>query len=68
MKQTSVDWLFEQLWETPKDKLTWNTILSKAKEMEKEQIIYAYEDGMLNTEMNGTFTGEIYYNENYKSE
>jgi hypothetical protein len=36
--------------------------------MEKEHIIYAYEDGMLNTEMNGTFTGEIYYNENYKSE
>ena len=36
--------------------------------VEKQQIIYAYEDGMLNTEMNGTFTGEIYYNENYKSE
>ena len=68
MKQTAVEYLFEQLWETPKDKFTWNTILSKAKEMEKEQIIYAYEDGMLNTEMNGTFTGEIYYNENYKSE
>ena len=68
MKQTAVEYLFEQLWETPKDKFNWNTILSKAKEMEKEQIIYAYEDGMLNTEMNGTFTGEIYYNENYKSE
>jgi hypothetical protein len=68
MKQTAVEWLFEKLWETPKDKFNWYSILEKAKQMEKEQIIYAYEDGMLNTEMNGTFTGEIYYNENYKSE
>jgi hypothetical protein len=34
-KQTAVEWLFEQLWETPKDKLNWHTILKKAKEMEK---------------------------------
>jgi hypothetical protein len=37
MEQTAVEWLFEQLWETPKDKLNWHTILKKAKEMEKEQ-------------------------------
>lgn len=36
-KQTAVDWLFEQLWETPKDKFEWHAILAKAKEMEKEQ-------------------------------
>jgi hypothetical protein len=36
-QQTAVEYLFEQLWETPKDKLTWHTILKKAKEMEKEQ-------------------------------
>ncbi len=36
-KQTAVEWLFEQLWETPKDRLTWHTILKKAKEMEKKQ-------------------------------
>jgi hypothetical protein len=39
MKQTATQWLFEKLWETPKDKLTWNAILEQAKEMEKKQII-----------------------------
>ena len=37
MKQTSVDWLFQQLWETPKDKLTWHLILEQAKQMENKQ-------------------------------
>jgi hypothetical protein len=36
-QQTAVEYLFEQLWETPKDKFTWHTILNKAKEMEKNQ-------------------------------
>ena len=36
MKQTSVDWLFQQLWETPKDKLTWHSILEQAKQMENK--------------------------------
>jgi len=47
MKQTATEWLFEQLWEAPKDKLTWNSILMKAKAMEKEQIkerMYSEED------------------------
>ena len=39
MKQTSVEWLFQQLWETPKDKFTWYSILEEAKAMEKQQII-----------------------------
>ena len=37
MKQTAVEWLFEQIWDIPKDKLTWHTILSKAKEMELDR-------------------------------
>ena len=41
MKETAVDWLFQQLWETPKDKLTWYSILEEAKEMEKQQMIEA---------------------------
>jgi len=76
MKQTAVEYLVEQLKEydfSPRDNTylieipvwIWKEKVEQAKEMEKEQIIYAYEDGMLNTEMNGTFTGEIYYNENY---
>lgn len=38
MNQTAVDWLFAQLWETPKDKLTWYKILVDAKVIEKQQI------------------------------
>ena len=37
MKQTAVEWLFQQLWETPKDKLTWHSILEQAKQMENKQ-------------------------------
>lgn len=29
----ALDWMFEQLWNTPKDKWEWNAILNKAKEM-----------------------------------
>lgn len=39
MKQTAVDYLFEQLWETPKDKFAWNNILRQAKAIEKDQIL-----------------------------
>ena len=37
MKQTAVEWLFEKLWNTGKDKFTWYAILKQALEMEKEQ-------------------------------
>ncbi len=40
-RQSAVDWLFQQLWETPKDKFNWYAILSKAKAMEKQQILDA---------------------------
>ena len=42
-KQTAVDYLFEQLWDTPKDKFVWQSILKKAKEMEREQKGYTEE-------------------------
>ena len=32
MKKTATEWLFEKLWDSPKDKLTWNAILEQAKE------------------------------------
>jgi hypothetical protein len=44
-KQTAVQWLFKKLWEEPKDKLTWQSILEEAKDMEKEQIQKAYSEG-----------------------
>lgn len=39
---SAVDYLFEQLWEQPKDKLTWYAILKKAKAKEKRQMKKAY--------------------------
>ena len=44
-KQSSVDVLFEILWETPKDKWEWNAVLKKVKELHKEEIRIAYMDG-----------------------
>ena len=37
-QQTAVEYLFHQLWDTPKDKLNWYAILKEAKQMEKEQM------------------------------
>ena len=32
----ALDWMFEQLWNTPKDKFEWNAILKKARNMQNE--------------------------------
>ena len=34
----ALDWMFEQLWNTPKDKWEWNAIMKKAKEINKKQM------------------------------
>ena len=63
---TSTQWLFEKLWETPKDKLTWFAILKLAKEMEKQQHSDTWEDGMMSD--NGFFGDfEQYYNKTFKN-
>jgi hypothetical protein len=69
MKQTATDWMFDQLWETPKDKLAWFKILMEAKEMEKEQIINARIDGDENYTLVGNKRKEYaeqYYKETYE--
>jgi hypothetical protein len=77
MKQTATDWMFEQLWETPKDKLAWFKILMEAKEMEREQLINGYADGInhdftdLDIEFgignsDREYHAEKYYNQTYK--
>lgn len=77
-KQTAVEWFFERLWETPKDKLNWYAILEQAKLMEKKQIMEAQVD-MYNTlnkyamgiqycnhkEVSEKYSQE-YYNETYE--
>lgn len=37
MEQNTIEWLFQQLWETPKDKLTWYAIRKQALQMEKDK-------------------------------
>jgi hypothetical protein len=64
-KETATEWLFKQLWDEPKDKLTWNTILSKAKAMEKEQIMNAWAKGVTSE---NNVTAEQYYKETFKKD
>ena len=35
----ALDWMFKELWNTPKDKWEWNAILKKAKEMNVASIV-----------------------------
>lgn len=37
-KQTSVDVLFDMLWETPKDKWEWNVVLKELRKMHKQEM------------------------------
>lgn len=61
---TAIEWLFEQLWETPKDKFVWNSILEEALKKEKEQIENAYWDGGQDIPCNA-YTCEQYYHKTY---
>lgn len=67
MKQTAVDWLFNRLWETPKDKLSWYSLLEEAKQREKMQIKEAYTEGCY-TESWTLRSGEEYHGEEYYKE
>jgi hypothetical protein len=61
MKQTAVEWLVEQM---KLDELfNADYFIDQAKEMEKEQIIYAF-----NGEPHCDGDGDRYYNETFKSE
>ena len=70
---TSIEWLFNELWETPKDKLTWHIIFKKAKEMHKQEIINTYRDGRSDqqSERPSKFynrMSEQYYQETFKKD
>ena len=66
-KQTAVEWLFEKLWDTPKDKLTWHTILNKAKKMEKKDIMDAHNQGYADGYRDNGISPIDYYNETYEN-
>jgi len=59
---TSIEWLFENLWDEPKDKLTWHSILDKAKEMAQlpQQEI---SDEEIEKAANGHFEGDLMWSE-----
>ncbi len=74
MKQTAVEWLAEQI-TTVKWKMSditdRNSIIEKAKEMEKEQIMSAFDFGVYDgggSIKKYKMSGEQYYNETFKSE
>jgi hypothetical protein len=68
IKQTVVEYLFQELWDTPKDKFVWQSILKQAKEYEKNQIIHAFASGWL-TEPNVHIGKEMqnYYKNKFKN-
>jgi hypothetical protein len=73
LKQTAIDWLIDQ-WPILESQLP-PQLIEQAKEMEKEQIIEAHGDKKRTKSNSGscvtysyTFTGEMYYNETFKSE
>ena len=63
-KETATEWLFDKLWDEPRDKFNWFVLLKQAEKMEKQQIIDAYRSGKINQLENS----EIYYNENFKKD
>lgn len=70
MKQTAVDYLFEKLWQMPKDKLVWQHYLEKAKKLEKDQIKIAHLNGQSEWDIKSLQDinkklAEEYYNETY---
>jgi hypothetical protein len=60
---TATQWLFEKLWDTPKDKFEWHGILKEAEEKFKYQIEDAYETSHISM-----MTAEQYYYETFKQQ
>lgn len=79
MKQTSIEWLVDQLKEydfSPRDNTylieipvwIWKEKVEQAKEIEKQEIIETFKYAQVLHTMNDQMRGEQYYNEKYKSE
>ena len=70
MKQTAVEWFAEKIGHNSLMGLVeYNELFEQAKEMEKEQIINAYETAMETDIYNEPLKiGKDYYNETFKSQ
>lgn len=63
-KQSSVEFLFEKLWDTPKDKFEWHTILQQAKEIHKKEIMNTYVYGAAyQIDIKNGLSPIVYYNQ-----
>ena len=62
-QQTAVEWLFQKMTEQGTNPY-WDMRFIQAKQMEKEQIVEAYNDGA-EERHNEPVNGEQYYNETY---
>jgi hypothetical protein len=69
MKQTATEFLFEKLWETPKDKLTWNAILEQALKIERDNLIIFGAQCMIQVENESGLGSikiyELYFNKKF---
>jgi hypothetical protein len=65
MKQTAVEWLFEKLPTIDKYDPYYADIITQAKEMEREQIEKAFDDGYAKSGI--THNAQEYYEETFKS-
>jgi len=65
--KTAVEWLYEQILLTPLDIRSINKCLEQAKEMEKEQHLKTWTEGLY-CETGDKQAFEEYYNETFKSE
>jgi hypothetical protein len=75
--QTSIEWLFKKLFDEPKDKFNWFALFNKAKEMHKQEIIDAVNEGIkegyrdyIDTEWGrqNDYNPEQYYQETFKKD
>jgi hypothetical protein len=71
-KETSVEWLLDRIEDVDNTPEIWELIKDKAKEMEKQHIIDAYDKGfsfgvaMLKQKQEEYVNGEKYYNQTFK--
>jgi hypothetical protein len=67
-KKTAVEWLIEKIAEDYTEiPRAYKEECQKAKQMEKEQIMMAYNDGRVNQGLKQNKNSEQYYNETYEN-
>jgi len=67
MKETAIEWLIGNSHIIPKNELNKRELIQQAKEMEKQQIDDAYNDGLSSWDNTDDFTGKDYYEHKFKN-